>query len=120
MATITAVPLALPSLAPAARQPSRMVASTAAPAVKPMRNYAGLRKDIPVSALAQATSCDERFAELSRKVRAGMSARGGALVTKNGVGEETLAIVPVMIGITLIGLAFGFILLRVEALTEEE
>eukprot|EP00898_Chlorokybus_atmophyticus_P003573 jgi/Chlat1/4216/Chrsp27S04297 len=95
------------------------MAAAAPAAIKPLRSYAGLRKETP-AALAQVATCDDRFAELSRKVRSGMSARGGALVTKNSIGEEILRIAPAMFGITLIGLAVGFILLRVEALTEEE
>eukprot|EP00899_Mesostigma_viride_P006242 jgi/Mesvir1/15619/Mv03227-RA.1 len=84
-------------------------------AVRSINQFSGLKAPV---ALCQKLSIEEQFAAVARKHRA-QNAQGGALCTKNSIAEEVFRVVPVMSLLVLTGIAVGFVLLRVEALTEE-
>ncbi|GBG89228.1 hypothetical protein CBR_g48936 [Chara braunii] len=101
------------------------VASKASPkAVARMASFAGLK---PMAAsgsvLSSPVSVEEKFAQVAASIRAtrrgARAGGGGALAATNDVGAEIFRIIPIMCGMTLLGIAVGFVILRVETALEE-
>mmetsp|Transcript_748 Transcript_748/g.2810 ORF Transcript_748/g.2810 Transcript_748/m.2810 type:complete len:122 (+) Transcript_748:68-433(+) len=111
-------------------------AVVAAPAAAPQRSTARATTAAPKKALRlnsftgmKATnampgveaSVEQKWAAAARKQTRGSSATAAsALQTKASVAGEIFSVAPVVFGATMIGLAIGFVLLRVEAVVEGE
>lgn len=91
--------------------------------VRGLNSYAGLKPENKVMSLGVAVGSDRQFAQLVTMCRASKAnsggGRGGALASTCNVAEEIARIVPIMSALVLIGVAVGFLLLRVEAAVEE-
>lgn len=89
--------------------------------VHKLSNFGGLKAESKVTAMGHASSTELEFARVQavcRTVRSGVS-RGGAAASTCDAGSEILRIIPIMSGLVLVGIAIGFVLLRVEAAVEE-
>ncbi|KAJ0759470.1 putative PetM of cytochrome b6/f complex subunit 7 [Helianthus annuus] len=92
--------------------------------IKGLNSFSGLKSHTTVASLGTPVSTEQLFANFvcslkkpSPSSRGG--AGGGALTsTCNAVGE-IFKIAAIMNGITLVGVAIGFVLLRIEASVEE-
>ncbi|KAM1790626.1 hypothetical protein ACFX12_034671 [Malus domestica] len=83
--------------------------------------FSGLRAQSSVSSLGLPQSTEQSFARVVSSLRAPSrgSGGGGALSsTCNAVGE-IFKIAAILNGLTLVGVAVGFVLLRIEAAVEE-
>lgn len=105
----------VPSLATASTS-SRRVSSKMG--VRKLKNFGGLKSDSQVTRMGMPVSTEEAFASVKAKC-SGRVSRGGALAANCDVASEIFRIVPIMSGLTLVGIAIGFVLLRVEAAVEE-
>ncbi|KAD3066457.1 hypothetical protein R6Q59_019326 [Mikania micrantha] len=88
-----------------------------------LNSFAGLKVHNTVASLGSIVSTEQQFANFVCSLRnpssRGGSCGGGALTaTCNAVGE-IFRIAAIMNAITLVGVAIGFVLLRVEAYVEE-
>ncbi|XP_076935467.1 uncharacterized protein LOC143602138 [Bidens hawaiensis] len=83
-----------------------------------INSFGGLKAHNAVASLGTPVSTEQLFANFVCELKK-PSARGGALTaTCNAVGE-IFRIAAIMNGITLVGVAIGFVLLRIEASVEE-
>ncbi|KAM1030812.1 hypothetical protein ACFX15_033966 [Malus domestica] len=84
--------------------------------------FSGLRAQSSVASLGLPQSTEPSFARVVSSLRApsrGSGGGGGALSsTCNAVGE-IFKIAAILNGLTLVGVAVGFVLLRIEAAVEE-
>ncbi|KAJ7297041.1 hypothetical protein O6H91_Y083500 [Diphasiastrum complanatum] len=70
--------------------------------------------------LGSSESTEQQFAQIRAKCFAKFAAgKGGAAALKCDVASEIFTVVPIMSALVLIGVAVGFVLLRVEAAIEE-
>ncbi|CAI7791174.1 unnamed protein product [Closterium sp. NIES-54] len=103
--------------------PTAAVAKVAAPKrqarIVSFGQFSGLKASSCVSAVAERKTVDESFAQIAAATRQ-TGARGGALSSRCDVGSEILRVVPIIGGMIFVGIALGFVLLRVEAWVEEE
>ncbi|KAL8205206.1 hypothetical protein R6Q57_008757 [Mikania cordata] len=84
-----------------------------------LNSFAGLKVHNTVASLGSLVSTEQQFANFVCSLRNPSSRGGGALTaTCNAVGE-IFRIAAIMNAITLVGVAIGFVLLRVEAYVEE-
>ncbi|KAF5812367.1 putative PetM of cytochrome b6/f complex subunit 7 [Helianthus annuus] len=90
--------------------------------IKGLNSFAGLKSHTTVASLGTSVSTEQKFANFVCSLKKPSSrggAGGGALTsTCNAVGE-IFKIAAIMNGITLVGVAIGFVLLRIEASVEE-
>lgn len=86
--------------------------------VRKLKNFSGLQPESQVTRMGMPVSTEEAFANI-RARWSGRASRGGALSANCDVASEIFRIVPIMSGLTLVGIAIGFVLLRVEAAVEE-
>ncbi|KAI3695562.1 hypothetical protein L1987_78559 [Smallanthus sonchifolius] len=91
--------------------------------IKGLNSFGGLKAHNTVASLGTPVSTDQQFANfvcsLKKPSSRGGGGGGGALTsTCNAVGE-IFKIAAIMNGITLVGVAIGFVLLRIEATVEE-
>lgn len=86
-----------------------------------LNSFGGLKAHNHVASLGLPVSSEHSFAKVVSSLRQhGRKSGGGALTsTCNAVGE-IFKIAAIMNGITLVGVAIGFVLLRIEAFAEEE
>lgn len=104
-----------PSLAVASatrRSPSSKVA------MRKLKNFGGLKPESRVTRMGMAQSTEEAFAVVKFRC-SGRASRGGALAANMDIASEIFRVVPIMSALTLVGIAVGFVLLRVEAAVEE-
>eukprot|EP00249_Psilotum_nudum_P036404 c7108_g1_i1 orf=569-925(-) len=82
--------------------------------------FVGLKPENKVAVSGSIESSDRQFARLVTECRARRGgSKGGAVNSYCDIGSEIFRVVPIMCGLTLIGIAVGFVLLRVEAAMEE-
>ncbi|KAM7279984.1 hypothetical protein ACFE04_007118 [Oxalis oulophora] len=82
--------------------------------------YGGLKAQNSVVSMGLPVNADQGFARLVTSMRVSSSGgRGGALSSTCGVAGEIFQIAAIMNGLVLVGVAVGFVLLRVEAWVEE-
>lgn len=83
--------------------------------------FGGLKADSKVTTMGQVASTEVEFSRVQAMCRAGVSgvSRGGAATSRCDAGAEIIRIIPIMSGLVLVGIAIGFVLLRVEAAVEE-
>lgn len=110
MAAVVAPSLAMASAA------SRKASSKVA--MRKLKSYGALKPESQVTRMGMAQSTEEAFANV-RARWSGKASRGGALAANCDVASEIFRIVPIMSALTLVGIALGFVLLRVEAAVEE-
>ncbi|XP_074555912.1 uncharacterized protein LOC141837601 [Curcuma longa] len=88
-----------------------------------LNSFSGLKADNEVSSLGRPACAARCFAELATALRApsksGRSGGGALSATCNAAGE-IFQIAAIMNGLVLVGVAVGFLLLRVEAWVEEQ
>ncbi|XP_074568975.1 uncharacterized protein LOC141825492 [Curcuma longa] len=87
-----------------------------------LNSFSGLKADNEVSSLGQPATAARSFAKVASSLRAqskGKRSRGGALSTTCNAAGEIFQIAAIMNGLVLVGVAVGFLLLRVEAWVEE-
>ncbi|KAL2653756.1 hypothetical protein R1flu_021884 [Riccia fluitans] len=91
----------------------KAVRSTSAKAgARKLSLFGGLKAENKVMALGLTPSTEQKFASLATSC----SVRSR---TQCSVGSEILTVIPIMSGLVLMGIAIGFVLLRVEAAVEE-
>ncbi|KAK3420659.1 uncharacterized protein LOC104453242 [Eucalyptus grandis] len=116
--------------ASAAVCPVTLAASAAVPRQRKSRvnyiaglnSFGGLKAHNGVASLGVAVCADQSFAKIVSSLRSpGKSRRGGggALSSTCSAVEEIFRIAAIMNGLTLVGVAVGFVLLRIEAAVEE-
>ncbi|KAH9564795.1 hypothetical protein CY35_04G043600 [Sphagnum magellanicum] len=90
--------------------------------VRRLKAFGGLRTEsglgVSQCSTEQAFAATMRAQCFAGRVVAGR-ARGGAATSTCDVASEIFTVVPIMSGLVLIGVALGFVLLRVEAAVEE-
>ncbi|EFJ36592.1 hypothetical protein SELMODRAFT_438339 [Selaginella moellendorffii] len=84
-----------------------------------MSSFGGLKAINSVMGLGCSQCVDQQFAQLQARALKSSSRRGGALAAKASVSEEVFRVVPIMTVLVLVGVAVGFVLLRVEQAVEE-
>ncbi|XP_057787547.1 uncharacterized protein LOC131004804 [Salvia miltiorrhiza] len=84
-----------------------------------LNSFGGLKAHNHVASLGLQVSSEQSFAKIVSSLQQQGRKSGGALTsTCNAVGE-IFKIAAIMNGITLVGVAIGFVLLRIEAFAEE-
>ncbi|GAU36699.1 hypothetical protein TSUD_16110 [Trifolium subterraneum] len=91
---------------------------------KGFNTFNGLKaQNNPVSSLGVSISSDQAFVQVMCSLKypsmVGRSRRGGAAATTCNAAGEIFQIAAVINGLTLVGVAVGFVLLRIEAAVEE-
>ncbi|GLJ13742.1 hypothetical protein SUGI_0219310 [Cryptomeria japonica] len=81
--------------------------------------YAGFEPDNKLMKMGLASTANEKFAYNAFKGSNCDNRRPRTLGISYGVGAEIARIVPIMSGLVLMGIAIGFVLLRIEASVEE-
>ena len=116
-ATLSAAALSGSSLNSKTRQKSRAVF------IQGLNSFGGLKAHNNVATLGLPKCTDESFSVVMNSLKTaslGNKGRGGALSSTCNAAAEIFKIAAVMNGLTLIGVAVGFVLLRIEATLEEE
>lgn len=87
-----------------------------------LNSFGGLKANNNVVSLGLPVSTEQSFANIVSSLKqAGSSSRGGALTsTCNAAINEIFKISAIMPALVLVGVAVGFVLLRIEAFVEEE
>ncbi len=105
---------------------SRAEAAGIKMSVRGLKTFGGLRPESKLNVMGFGVSqCTEQtFVAIMRAQCfagrvGGARAKGGAVATKCDVASEIFTVVPIMSGLVLVGVALGFVLLRVEAAIEE-
>ncbi|KAL2894748.1 Cytochrome b6-f complex subunit 7 [Bienertia sinuspersici] len=86
-----------------------------------MKSYGGLKANNPVQSLGEAVCTEQCFANIVNSLRSTNTKKGsgGALSSTCNAAGEIFKIAAIMNGLTLVGVAVGFVLLRIEATVEE-
>ncbi|PKA54325.1 hypothetical protein AXF42_Ash000158 [Apostasia shenzhenica] len=90
--------------------------------VEGLNSYGGLKAHTRVSSLGAPRCADRSFAVVMSCIKPssmGKKSRGGALSSTCSAAAEIFKIAAIMNGLVLVGVAVGFVLLRVEASLEE-
>ncbi|KAJ1387939.1 PetM of cytochrome b6/f complex subunit 7 [Sesbania bispinosa] len=91
--------------------------------VKGLKSFGGLKASNDVISLGLPLSTEKCFAKIVNSVKAtasnGKGKGGGALSSTCNAAGEIFTIAAIMNGLVLVGVAVGFVLLRVEAWVEE-
>ncbi len=120
------VTAAVAAAAPGSSGSSKRGGSNKMRQVRRLKAFGGLRTESEnmIGLGVSQCSTEQAFAATMRaqcfagRVVAGR-ARGGAATSTCDVASEIFTVVPIMSGLVLIGVALGFVLLRVEAAVEE-
>ncbi|KAI3675268.1 hypothetical protein L1987_84856 [Smallanthus sonchifolius] len=88
--------------------------------IKGLNSFGGLKAHTTVASKGSTLSTEQQFANFVCSLRKPCGGGGGGALTStcNAVGE-IFRIAAIMNGITLVGVAIGFVLLRFEAYVEE-
>ncbi|MCO5583037.1 hypothetical protein L7F22_036943 [Adiantum nelumboides] len=85
-----------------------------------MNSFTGMKSESRVSRIGLSESTEAHFARaVLAHARSAAGSRGGAATSTCNIGDEIFRVVPIMSGLVLVGIALGFVLLRVEAALEE-
>lgn len=86
-----------------------------------LSSFGGLKAHNCVAALGVSASAEQSFANIVSSLRSsnGKAGKGGALSSTCSAVGEIFRIAAIMNGLVLIGVAVGFVLLRIEASLEE-
>ena len=88
-----------------------------------LNSVGGLKAHNHVASLGLSVTSDQSFAKIVSSLKQQgrkSSSGGGALTSTCSNVAEIFRIAAIMNGITLVGVAIGFVLLRIEAFVEEE
>ncbi|KAE8698814.1 Cytochrome b6-f complex subunit 7 [Hibiscus syriacus] len=122
MATTISAALSQPTLAAATVGGPRRRASVNVNYITELNSFDGLKAHNNVVSLGQSVCLEQSFAKVMSSLKVppkGKGRGGGALSsTCNAVGE-IFRIAAIMNGLVLVGVAVGFVLLRIEASLEE-
>ncbi|MBA0849470.1 hypothetical protein Goshw_016471 [Gossypium schwendimanii] len=122
MATTASATLSPPTLAAASVGNPRRRTKVNVNYITGLNSFGGLKAHNNVVSLGQPVCIEQSFAKVVSSLRApskGRGSGGGALSsTCNAVGE-IFRIAAIMNGLVLVGVAVGFVLLRIEASLEE-
>ncbi|KAK8956941.1 hypothetical protein KSP39_PZI000194 [Platanthera zijinensis] len=91
--------------------------------IQGLGSFGGLKAQNSVTSLGVSGCADKSFGLVMKSVRARKTAeksRGGAMSSTCNAAAEIFKIAAIMNGLTLVGVAVGFVLLRVEAAFEED
>ncbi|KAH7575160.1 hypothetical protein ACOSP7_005418 [Xanthoceras sorbifolium] len=87
-----------------------------------LNSFGGLKAQNGVTSLGVGACTEQSFAKIVSSIRApskGRSGDGGALSSTCNAASEIFNIAVIMNALTLVGVAVGFVLLRIEAAVEE-
>ncbi|OVA05175.1 PetM of cytochrome b6/f complex subunit 7 [Macleaya cordata] len=87
-----------------------------------LNSFGGLKAHNSVASLGLPVCTEQSFAKFVSSLKATSTSKGrggGALSSTCSAAAEIFQIVAVMSGLVLVGVAVGFVLLRVEAFVEE-
>lgn len=87
-----------------------------------LNSFGGLKAQNSVTSLGMPVSTEQAFAKIVSSLRApgkGKGQSGGVLTSTCDAASEIFRIAAIMNGLVLIGVAVGFVLLRIEASIEE-
>ncbi|CAL1396195.1 unnamed protein product [Linum trigynum] len=84
-----------------------------------LNSFGGLKAHNSVAALGQSVCADQGFAKIVSSMRKSGGGGGGAMSSKCSRVGEIFQIAAIMNALTLVGVAMGFVLLRIEAAVEE-
>ncbi|XP_044507845.1 uncharacterized protein LOC123227208 [Mangifera indica] len=102
--------------------PSRRRRSMKVSYITGLNSFGGLKAHNKVASLGMPTCTEQSFAKIVSSLRApgnGKGRRGGAFSSTCNAASEIFRIAAIMNGLVLIGVAVGFVLLRIEASLEE-
>nr|AFK46863.1 unknown [Lotus japonicus] len=93
--------------------------------VRGLNSFGGLKATNDVISMGLPSSTEHCFAKIVSSVKAtssstGRGKRGGALSSTCNAAGEIFTIAAIINGLTLVGVAVGFVLLRIEAWEEEQ
>lgn len=117
MAAISAIALSGSSLNPSMKRKSGAVL------IEGLNSFGGLKVDNNIASLGLPKCTDKSFSIVMNSLKSASirkKGRGGALSSTCNAGAEIFRIAVVMNGLVLVGVAVGFVLLRIEATVEEE
>lgn len=84
-----------------------------------LNSFGGLKAQNNVITLGLPVCTQQSFAKIVSSVRSQPSGRGGAFGARCNAAGEIFRIAAIMNGLVLVGVAVGFVLLRIEAFVEE-
>lgn len=89
--------------------------------IKGLNSFGGLKAHNSVASLGTHVCTEQQFANVvcSLKKPTSRNGGGGALTATCNAAAEIFRIAAIMNGLTLVGVAVGFVLLRIEAAVEE-
>ncbi|KAL4555721.1 hypothetical protein LXL04_038349 [Taraxacum kok-saghyz] len=122
-ASATLSPVNLTVVSPTRSSGRTTTTATKVTYIKGINSFGGLKAHNTVAALGLPVTTEQQFANfvcsMKKPSSKNLAGGGGALTsTCNAVGE-IFKIAAIMNGLTLVGVAVGFILLRIEAAVEE-
>ncbi|XP_052193634.1 uncharacterized protein LOC127802036 [Diospyros lotus] len=83
-----------------------------------MNSFGGLKAHTSVASLGLPASTEHYFSKIASSLK-GKGGGGGALSSTCNAAGEIFQIAAIMNGLVLVGVAVGFVLLRIEASVEE-
>ncbi|KAK4788081.1 hypothetical protein SAY86_019400 [Trapa natans] len=84
-----------------------------------LNSFGGLKARHCLTSLGTSASTEQSFAKIVCSLRPSSSGKGGALGSTCNAAGEIFRIAAIMNGLVLVGVAVGFVLLRIEASVEE-
>ncbi|XP_008813189.1 uncharacterized protein LOC103723892 [Phoenix dactylifera] len=112
----------LPAAAVSCTLSSSMRKKSSVGYIEGLNSYGGLKAHNKVTNLGLPACTTQSFAMVVSSLRSlsqGKKGKGGALSSTFSAADEIFKIAAIMNGLVLIGVAVGFVLLRVEATLEE-
>ncbi|ONK64863.1 uncharacterized protein A4U43_C07F30760 [Asparagus officinalis] len=114
MATISTAALSATALSSSMRgKPAGVVY------VNGLNSFGGLKAHNSVASLGVSKCTEQSFATVVNNLKGKRGSKGGALSSTCNAAAEIFQIAAVMNGLVLVGVAVGFVLLRIEATLEE-
>lgn len=120
-ASATLSPVNFTVVAPT-RTSGKTTTTTKVTYIKGMNSFGGLKAHNTVAALGLPVCTEQQFANIVCSLKKPSSCNGtsgGALTSTCSAVAEIFKIAAIMNGLTLVGVAVGFVLLRIEAAVEE-
>lgn len=84
-----------------------------------LNSFGGLKANNNVASLGLPMCTEQSFAKIVSSLKTPSQAKGGALSSTCSVAGEIFRIASIIPGLVLVGVAVGFVLLRIEATVEE-
>lgn len=84
-----------------------------------LNSFGGLKAHNDVVSLGLPLSTEQAFANIVSSLRTSSQGKGGALSSTCNAAVEIFKIASIIPGLVLVGVAVGFVLLRLEAFVEE-